>query len=425
MVNPIKVIDLSNGISFGAINSDRFKTNRISISFVMPIKRETVTVNALISQLLKRGYKGCDSFTMLNRELQELYGAYVSGSVIKRGDAQIVSLSITGVDDKFALEETKISKKLSEILINLAFNQALTSGGFIKENFELEKNALGDLIKSEINDKMIYVLNQTTKIMCKDEPCGLPKYGFVEDLKDITAEIAFKQYQEMIETSQIVVMFTGCGDDTDAVMAVRKATDNLKRSFKVIPPTAPHKFDGKVKEIEENLSVNQSKLVLGFETGIGSNSPLLPAMKMARGVLGGSPTSKLFSNVREKLSLCYYCAARYDVPKGIMLVDSGVEFENIGKAKAEIINQINDIKASNFTDKEINDALMTYKNSYNSIYESDSSLEGFYLAKILDGVVESPEDEIRKLENVSREDILKAADMIKLDTVYSLSKQED
>ncbi len=422
---PLKSMTIADRVTFHSVIDSRFKTNRISVCFIVPMQEKNVTVHALLPQVLKKGFKDCPSFTELSRRLENLYGAYVEADAQKRGDYQILSLSITGIDDRFALKQEPITEKLAEILCGLIWNPLLENDGFSEKYVELEKHALIDYIEAEINEKRSYAIGQLIRTMCAGEPYGIPSYGFKEKVKEITPQSAKQAYDSLLESAQIEILFTGCGSADRALAVFRSALEGQKRSRQDLIPITPHPaLEKDVQEKTEQMSVSQSKLVLGFSCGISGSDPEIPAVRMMAAILGGTTSSKLFVNVREKLSLCYYCISRYDLYKGILLIDSGVENINIEKARAEILAQLEAICKGDFTEEEQRSALLSLKNSYNSVYESDSSIEGYYFGQILKKTRFTPEMEKEKLEKVTREEIIQVAKKIKLDTVYLLTGKE-
>lgn len=424
MVNPLKSVEIGKGITFNTIIDKRFKTNRLSINFVTKLDRETATVNALIPQLLKKGYKGCESYTELNRKLEELYGAYIGADVQKRGDYQVLTICITGIDDRFSLSNENIIDQSASILCHMAFDPIIEDGGFPQKYVDLEKKLLIDSIDAELNEKRIYALNNAIGIMCKDEPYGLPTYGFKDRVSEITPKSAKEQYDHILKTSRIEIMFTGCGDDGEAVKAFKKVYESFQREYAPVMPIMPHIAAESVTEKTDTMPVSQSKMVLGFNAGVSAKDMLAPAMRMMVAVLGGSPSAKLFVNVREKLSLCYYCAARYEISKGIITIDSGVENQNIQKAKDEILAQLDLMKKGEFTDDEIHNAALALKNAFSSVYEHASSIEAFYMGQILFDIKSSPDAEKLKLDSVTRQEIIDCANKVTLDTVYILTGSE-
>ena len=371
MDSPLKTRKIGEGITFSSVTDKRFKTNRLSIHFITELKKDTVTVNALIPQVLKKGFKGCENFTLLNQRLQDLYGAYVEGDIQKRGDDQIMTLCITAIDDKFALNQEPVTARAADILCGMALHPLIEESGFNEKYVKLEKNALIDTIQAEMNEKRSYAINAMTAAMCEGEPYGLPKYGFEDAVGQITPRSAKEQYDDLIRSARIEVMFTGCGDGESAFAVFQDAFRNVERQYHPLPKITPHAVPAAgeaVRRKTEHMSVNQSKMVLGFGTGTGAGEETVPANRLMAAVLGGTPSSKLFVNVREKLSLCYYCAARYDTYKGLLIIDSGVENQNIEKAEKEILAQLDAVRQGDFTEEEYTSALLSLKNAYSGVY---------------------------------------------------------
>lgn len=424
MKSNCKSVQIANGVGFSSIIDKRFKTNKIAINFITALNEKTVTANAIIPALLKKGHKDCPDFTVFSRQLEELYGSYLSGYVQKLGDYQVMSLSITGIDDKFALDNDVITEKTAEILCNLALNPILIDDVFDNKQVELEKTSLIDTIEAEINEKRTYAINQLVKLMCANEPFGVPKYGYVKQAGELTSKAIKEAYDELLKTARIEIIYVGCSNEDKAMQVFKKAFSQPKRSYTQLQPIKVHPKSETVTEKTDTITVAQSKLVLGFSTAQVLTTDQIIATKLMVSVLGGTPSSKLFVNVREKLSLCYYCAARYDRFKGIMMIDSGVEAENIDKARDQIIKQLECIQANDFTDEEMSNALLSIKNALNTVYDSDYSIEAWYLGQILSGTNFSPLEEAAKLQVVTREQIVEAAKLLLLDTVYILTGNE-
>ena len=169
----------------------------------------------------------------------------------------------------------------------------------------------------------------------------------------------------------------------------------------------------------------QGKLVMGFRTGETTSPDQVNAMKMMVALYGGTPFSRLFQNVREKLSLCYYCAARYDKASGMMMVDSGVETGNEQKAQEEILHQLELVKQGAFDDSELESTILTINNALKSTVDTLSGLENWYLTQILSGSDESPLDNAGKVSRITKDEIQAAASQITLDTVFFLAAKKE
>lgn len=420
---PLKTEVIADGVSLHLLQEPQFKTNQISVYFFCKMSREDASANALVPSLLKRGCSSYPSMTEINKRLEELYGANLSEGVRKLGEYQVMSLTLTILDDSFALNKEPLLQEGIKLLQDVIFYPVLEGGLFRKQDFELEKQNLVDLIESEINDKRIYAIDRMNEILYGDSPAGFPLFGTVERARELTGEMAIKAYKRLISSANIHIFCTGHKQMENASQIFCKAFEGLERKDVISLQTVSYSSETPVKEQAQHLPVLQSKLVMGFRAKEGSDD--LHARRLMTALFGGTPTSKLFLHVRERLSLCYYCAARYDKIKNVIMVDSGVKEENIEKAKDEILNQLKGIANGDFTEEEFSFALRSLTNALNSLYDFPSGLESWYLTQILMQTKNTPQEDLTELLKVKMEDVKKAAACTELDTIYVLAGEEE
>lgn len=418
----LKTQEIADGVFFNSIADERYKTNRISVNFISRLDEKNATENAIIPFILEKCSQDYPDFTELNRKLDKLYGATVGGGVKKIGDLQIITLAISSIDDQFALDKEKMSEILSDILAGIVLRPYLPNGLFDSKIFDVEKQNLIDLIESEINEKRGYAVSRTEEIMGQGTPFGVNKLGSIKDAEKLTNETVLNAYRRIIKASRIEIMFIGCGNSEPSANVFKKAFQSVERQLSDDITSQVAKFSGDLKEKTDRFDVAQSKLVLGFKTQ--QNSDDVNPLRIMTALYGGTPVSKLFLNVREKMSLCYYCAARYDRIKGVVMVDSGVETDNIEKAKAEILNQLEEIKKGNISDYELASTKLSLKNSFKSIGDSTSGLEAWYLGQRIVNTQNDPEADALKLDLVTKEDVQRVAKMMSLDTIYLLTENK-
>lgn len=411
---------IADQIFFNVVSDQRFKSNRISVNLVLPLERDRVTVNALVPFLLRKGCRECPDFTKLNQKLCLLYGASLDGDVSKYGGVQILNLSIQSLDNRFAIDGEDVSAQCADLLANLLLDPHFVDGAFDPKDTELEKKVLLDTIQSEINEKRTYAVSQCVQEMFRGEPFAVKKYGYEQDVPDITPQSAARAYRDALERARIEILFVGCGDGSGAQEVFARRFAGWKRS--ALPDqTYPVRTQaGPLREKVEEMEVSQGKLVMGFRLGELKGEAEVDAMKMMIALFGGTPFSKLFVNVREKYSLCYYCAARMDRSTGSMLVDSGVEVPNRDKAQQAILHELEEIRSGSFTDEDLEAAKLVMQNALQSAGDSLYTLESWYLTQILSGLEQSPSEAALALAKVTREEIVQAARQVALDTVYFL-----
>ena len=416
-------VRLGNEVYFTSIRDRKFKHNCISISLLTPLEKETVTVNALLPYLLRRGSKNCPDFTELEKSLCELYGASLSAEVGKTGERQILSCSIVGIDDRFALEGESVSAGCARLLGEILLAPNITHGAFPEEDVRLERQNLIDTIQADINDKRAYTINQCRALMNEGHRLAIPKYGWADKAGEITPQAAARQYASLIDTARIEIIFVGCGSPEGAREEFARLFGSLDRHPQPFTPQPIVETAAAVKEKTVEMEIAQSKMALGFRTGHLASKGEVDAMKLMTFLYGGSPFSRLFVHVREEKSLCYYCAARFDQITGIMLVDIGVERDNQPQARAAILEQLDAVAKGEFTSEELESARLSYVNSLRSVPDSLSGLESWYLGQILRDASATPEEEAAAMGAVTREDVIAAAKKVTLDTVYFLASK--
>ena len=411
---------ICDGVNFRSIRDTKFKTMRISAHLIVPMSRQTAAENALLPFLLSRASREYPDFTKLGQRLAELYGASLNADVQKLGDLQVLSLSASGIADRYALEGEAISGELAKLLCSILFDPPLVDGLFPEDGFEQEKRQTMELIDSEYSDKRTYARQCCEAIMCADEPYGVNRYGGKEDIARVERPALTAAWKRLLDTAKIELMVLGDCDPAPVYEGFRAAFETLGSRKTADCTTKVVRSAEKVNTVTEKMDVAQGKLVMGFRTGTATPDEEVPATRLMAALFGGTPNSKLFLNVREKLSLCYYCSASYNSMKGIMLVQSGVEVKNMERAKEEILRQLDEVKQGNFDESEVEAAKMSLCNSYRTLSDSLGGLENWYLSQTFASHSQQPEEAAAQINAVTRQEIIDAANRVTLDTVYCL-----
>lgn len=416
---------IADGVVFNHIPDNRFKTMKLCVDILQPLNADTVAVNSLLCYLLVRCCKKYPDFTTLSRKLGSLYGASLNGSVSKMGDMQCLHISVSGLDDRYAISGESVSELLGELLCEVIFNPKVEDGRFDEDDMAQEKRQLYDMIDAEFNDKRAYAFRELIRAMCKDEPTGIDRVGTKEQIETLTAAEVYAAWQNVLRSSRFEFYFVGAGNPENAVNVIENSFKEIKRT----PVSLSNDVVYDVKEsreIVEEMDVAQSKLEIGFRAGCAEPEPETVAARLMCAILGGTATSKLFNNVREKKSLCYYCMSRFFRNKGIMVIESGVETSNIEEAKAAILAEVEDMKNGNISEFEINSAKLAVVNSFRSVTDTVSGICSWYSGQLLNASVDTPEQAAAKINAVTMEQIVEAARKLALDTVFILkSRCED
>lgn len=417
---------LMPGVFLTSVHTKKFKSSLLSMMLLTPMKKETAAVNALLPALLRRGSEGHPDMESLAAALDRLYGGAINPVVRKRGDVQCVGFVGSFLDDAYALDNSGILDRAAGLMGELLLRPYTQSGAFCPDYTRQEKANLVDRIRAEVNDKRQYAVSRLVEEMCADEPYGVGSMGQESDVETITPGSAWKQYQELLAHSRLELYYCGSAE-TDAVCAIlKKALEGLPREGgyaveeTIVVPRA-----SQVRQVTESMDVAQGKLTMGFRTGgITIASPQYPALVLCNALFGGTTTAKLFLNVREKLSLCYYASSSVNHYKGVMLVSSGVEFTDKQRAEDEIMAQLEACRRGEFEPWEIDGARRYTVGALLSMEDSQNSQEDWWQAQAVAGQTQSPEEIARAVEEVTVDAAIEAAKALSLDTVYFLKGVE-
>ncbi|WP_417044478.1 EF-P 5-aminopentanol modification-associated protein YfmF [Dysosmobacter sp.] len=414
-------IQLADGVYLTYLPARKFKTSLLSAQFVTPLRQETASAWALLPAVLRRGTVTYPDLGALSAQLDRLYGASVEYTIRKKGENQCVGFVASFIDDSFAPEGEKLLEPSAELVGELICDPVTERGRFVSAYFESEKTNLIDAIRSQINDKRDYASARLLQEMCAGEPYGVGRLGDEKSAEKLQMKKLYAQYGELISTARLELIYIGSADLDRVRQALASAFATLPRDgIRDIAAAAPHPARSEVRTVTEEMDVTQGKLGMGFACGSTDHSALL----LGNTLFGGSSNSKLFLNVREKMSLCYYASSAYHRQKGLITVSSGIEFADYQRAYDEILRQLEAVQKGELEDWELDGARSTLLNAYASMGDSQGKLENFYLGQAATGQSESPEDLAAQLRDVTAERVFQAMETVKLDTVYFLKGKE-
>ncbi len=403
-----------DNLGFTLVKDEKFKSNLIKICFYTNLSEENVSKNAIISDILVSTNEKYKTKTELSLKLSELYGANLSGYVQKLGDMQVVGLAANCICDHFTLEGEKITEELVDILLDCIFNPVIEDGGFAKDEFNIRKRELLEDIDAEINEKISYAFLKASEVIYKGEPASLPVYGKKESALKLEPVSVYEAYKQLLENSKIEVSLVGGQDLSFAKEKIEKAFSKYdrKNSDNKFYALSPQKNE--VEKAFDEMEVNQCKMIMAYKTDYSD----FYANYLMTTMLGGTAFSKFFVNVREELSLCYYCSARFNEYKGTLLCDSGVEYDNVEAAKEAMNQQIIDLAEGKFSEDEMKNAILYISGNLKSVTDGLNDIANFYINQKVRGENLSPSEVYEKYSKLTAQDIINAAKALKLDTVY-------
>ncbi len=418
-----KQIELKKGIKLHTIKSDKFKTNLLSVFLTVKLDKEKVTSNALIPSVLRRGSKNMQTQEKINKELEELYGASFDCGLDKAGDNQVLKFYMETINDNYLPENDGNILKISlEKLLELVFDPYLENDCFSKEYVKQEKNNLKNIIESKIDNKGRYALDRCIEEMYKNEPFGLYKYGYVEDLDKINEKDLYNVYQDLIKDSKIDIFITGNIDEN--IIEEIKDNENIKKLQDREPKYEPHKIEDieqkEEKIVKESMDVTQGKLVIGLNINIDNEKDKYIVL-MFNNILGGSATSKMFQNIREKEHLAYVANSMYFRHKNVIFINCGIEIENYDKALSLTREQLEDMKKGNFTDEDINNCKKGIIATIKGIEDEQDTMITYCFGQELSQTEVKLDEYQDIIEKITKEQIVDIANKVSINTIYFLN----
>ena len=415
--------ELIPGVWLTALRSDKFKTGCLSINLLTQLKRETAAFNAVLPFVLRRGTRFHPDMQTIAAELDSLYGTGVEPIVRKIGEIQCIGFYASFPDHKYLPAGSEVFEKTANLSCEMLLAPNTRGGLFLPAYVESEKEKLLELIRSRVNEKRSYAHFRLLEQMCCYEDYAVSRFGTEDTAESIYYQKLTKYYHSLISASPVEIFYCGSMEASKVANILSDALSGMTRgeiNYDIGTDIRMNAVEDKVRSFVDEMSVTQGKLVMGFRLGECMEEPDLAAIYVFNAVYGSGVTSKLFMNVREKLSLCYYASSLVDTHKGLMLVSSGVDFDKVEEAKSEILAQLEAVKSGDISDEELEAARRSVASDLCACLDSQGELEGFYLANTIDGLEFSPDELAALVCDVSREDVIKIASSVVLDAEYFL-----
>ena len=420
---------MKKGIELHTINTNIFKTNLIAIFLTTPLTRENVTKNAVLSSILRRGCEKYKTQEEIDKKLEDMYGAEFDNGIDKIGRNHVLKFYIESVNDEYLpTNDENMLKQSIELISEVAFNPFIENESFNEEYVNQEKENIKQLIESKKDNKAAYALFRCTEEMYKDQPEGLYRYGYTEDLQGIDAKSLFEYYKGLIKSCKIDIFVSGKIQDidTEKIILQDKNIQKLQErepKFNINKPL-PKEKNKKEKMVEESMEVTQGKLVIGYDVLADDNMLRDKRTRyigiVYNAILGGTATSKMFQNVREKASLAYTANSNYSYYTNNIYASAGIEIENFNKALEIIKQQINSMKNDEFSEEDIENAKNVIKSNIQAISDEQDTEIVYYLGQTLSNNEIGLEEYSELVNSVTKKDISNFANKVIINTVYFL-----
>jgi predicted Zn-dependent peptidase len=416
------------GVFLTCLQTDKFKTGLLSVNFLTPLQRDTAAQNTLIPNVLRRGTVQYGDMDALAEKLDSLYGTRLEPIARKKGEIQAIGFWADFVDDAYLPGGEKLLEEVISLLGQVILSPN-TRGGLLRKDYvESEKEKLLEDIRARVNDKISYSRFRLVELMCQMEDYAVDVLGTEDTASSIGYVALTKHYHEILATSPVEIFYCGTATPERVTAALQEALAPMPRgeiNYDLGTDIRMNTLEEQTRYVTETMDVTQGKLALGFRLGEVMDDPDMAALRVMNTIFGGGVSSKLFLNVREKMSLCYFASSALDLMKGILVVISGIEIENYQTALDEIFRQLEAVKAGDITPQELAVAKTSLVSDLLSMTDSAGELEGFWLGQTLLGLDYGPEELAALVEDVTMEDVVKAASGIVCDLVYFMTGNEE
>lgn len=410
-------MEIIKGVHLHFIQSEKFKTNKIKVRFSAPMSEKTIAGRVLTASMLETSNALYPTSQAFREKLANLYGANYSTSLSRRGLVHYLDINLSFVRDQFLSRKNMLADEMLDFLKASLFFPLSNGKAFDAKTFEIEKrNVLTDL-KAEIENHFYHAHRELNNLFYDLPEMRIPRVATIELVEKETAETSFAAFQQMLNQDQIDFFFIGDFNE----IAVREKIQEFQFSEREQPLQLSYQqnYSNITREKLEQRDVHQSIVELAYhfssQYGDRSHLPLI----VLNGLLGGFAHSKLFVNVREKESLAYTISSSFDIFSGLMRIYAGIDRANRTKTIALINRQILDLKRGHFTDEELEQTKNMLKNSILLAQDRQNTLiERAYMSSVLGKKFLSLEAWLKALENVSKADLIEAAQQLKLQAIY-------
>ncbi|MFC2679346.1 EF-P 5-aminopentanol modification-associated protein YfmF [Limosilactobacillus vaginalis] len=413
---------LAKGVDLHVIPTKQFKMTHILIDFATPQTTTNATARNLLANLLETSTHLYPTQTALARQMAKLYGAFVSLGVGRVGRLHTVRLRSSFINNYLA--QNNLFAQVTELINQVLFHPLIDDGEFDSPTFRLQVNNLASSIKALYDDKQFYANQQLLKLYyAPDSVMRTPSFGKITDLDYCTPASLVQTYEKMINQDKVDIFVLGNVDPENVHSAICQLPFADRNSQL---PETPFYFQQPHEDVinqEEQQHVSQAKLDLGYHLPIYYRDPLYPAALVFNGLFGGTPYSKLFTNVRERAGLAYYASSRLAPFSGLVNVQTGIQPTDYQTALTMIQEQVTELQTGNFTEdlmREVQDALI---NQHYAGFDLANNILEHHLVNQLLSLGEQT-DFANQINQVTKNDVMKVASMIKLQASYLLSGEK-
>ncbi len=402
--------EIGKEIYLTRLTDKKAKFNVVSVNFITPVSEETASEYEVLTKVL-RGYNS--KYPLLNKKLSSLYGARLDFTTVKLNDTLIVSLTAEYMDGRYAFDNENMGAEAVKVLLSCIFEPCIERDRFSPQLTEAECRAALSQFQAEKDNLFNYAGRRALEILFEGEPAAVNGSLKEEAIKNITPKSLYKAYKRLLTHCRAEIICVGGSDFEEETRVLSEKFSELRREEIFLYKSKTSPLKNKVRRITEKTEATQSILIMGYKTDFENEAALRVLNEMLNEY-----------KLREKLPLCYFCYSYFNFIKGALWIESGIEGGKSKSAEEEIGKMLLAFAEGEFSDDDIENA-KAFRSGILSGYNDNAKYIGaWYLARIFEDNIKSPEDVIEEDKKVTKGDIIKAAKSLNSDTVYLLLEKK-
>ena len=419
----IQTTQLLPGVTLHCYRDTRFKQGCLTFQFLRSMEKKEAALNALLPDVLLRGTRVHPNIRSINQHMDANYGVGLGALARQTGDYQATGIAFSFLDDRFALAGESVLAGVLDFLEEVLTQPLVENDGFLPDVLESEKRNLIATIESELNNKGAYAMGRLIRSMGREDAFGMARLGEKADVAAISADGLYRHFLRLRREARIEIFYVGSGDMDALAHRIRELVGKWERDYRKLPDQT-HLTPVEPEHLTEVMDVAQGKLCMGFVTPVDDWDDRCAAMNLFNVIFGAGMTSKLFRNVREKLSLCYSVGSGFYTDKGVMTVSAGIDFDKEDQTRQEILHQLKLCQEGQITEEELQAAKAAICSGLRNILDTPSLIERYYSATIFSASTLSMEQYREVVENTTLDQVVEVANTLRYHSSYFLKGEE-
>ena len=331
--------EIKKGVYLGITPSKKYKTNQIIIKLIVPYSGKVAAERGTISRMMEDGSSKIHSKGMLEQQLATLYGANLQVTSQRKGYYHEVTLTTTAVNPRLVQNHQFVSDWLALIQDLLWEQKYLLDDQSMHERFIREQRLLIQMMKRQQDNKQRYVGQKLAeKLYAEDPELAKGGFGSITDVEQLNYEDIASAYQTLVETSAVYVQAHG---DWDAQL-LKKWVRDWPLSDRSVQVDYQHNVISLPKQAhfhqEESVPGVQANIAIAYQLPPSTHIAERHLIQLANAIFSSAPTSKLFTEIREKQSLAYSISGSVDFTRDLLIVRAGVEPKHVHY----VVDQVNE-----------------------------------------------------------------------------------